>query len=533
MIRKLNSILFFLLILLCATASIIADAQIVQPHRYEKEEKGREENYTVISLQEKGIALLREKDKYSGMKRVWELILLDTTLTENAAIEFSVDSRYPLIGYEVTPTTLYTLYRTGDTNKNNFLLITFDLTTANEIERSEIDPELDFKITHFSKVGSSIALGGYVSNDPAILLYDLNHKSIKVVPGFFQKDNELVDLRVNQNETFNVLLIDRSTKAARKLVFRTFDDQGKLLLEDIVAIEDEKSLQSSLTSTLQREDLGVFGTWGDRTGKQALGFFALSVDPFSEQKIKYYHFGELENFLDYLNPKRAERIKENTREDVKAGRKPSFSAYVVPYRIQENKEGYVVLAEIYNPITTSPYANSPYGNPYYMTPYSYYNPFYPGYYRGMRVYRPYSYGNNVRNTNEVKTYASVVIAFDPQGNLLWDESIKLDDVEKLSLDQVADFYTDKKVTSILYRKESDLKLKMVDNGTKEARESSHAIRLNKDSDEVRNEQEQEGGVRHWYSNNFYVWGFQTVRDASKKSGDKTRNVFYINKVVVQ
>jgi hypothetical protein len=511
--------------------TVAVEAQISQPHRYEKEEKGREENYTVISMQDKGLALLREKDKYTGMKRVWELILLDTALQEKAAIEFTVDSRHPLIGYETTATNLYALYRTGETNKSDFMLISFDLVSAIEIERFEIKPELDFKITHFSKVGSSIALGGYVSNDPAILLYDLPSKSIKVVPGFFQKDNELVDLRVNQNQTFNVLLIDRSTRAARKLVFRTFDDQGKLLLEDVIAIDDEKSLQSSLTSTLQREDLGVFGTWGDRTGKQALGFFAISVDPFSDQKIKYYHFGELERFLDYLSPKRANRIKENTKEDVKAGRKPSFMAHVVPYKIQENAGGYVVLAEVYNPIAPTPYSNSPYGNPYYTTPYSYYNPFYPGYYRGMRMYRPYTYGNNVRNTNDVKTYASVLAAFDAHGNLLWDESVKLDNIERPALEQVADFYSDSNSTAILYKKESDLKLKIVNNITKEPKETSHKIQLTSSSEQIRNEKETEGGVGHWYLNNFYVWGFQTVRDVSKKN-DKTRNVFYVNKVVV-
>jgi hypothetical protein len=529
MMKKLYLILYYSCFIFFAVSNVTV-AQISQPHRYEKEAKGREENYTVISLQDKGIALLREQDKYSGMKKVWQFIVLDTTLTEIASNEFTVDSRYPLIGYDTTAENLYALYRMGETNKNDFLLITFDFVSARETERVEINPELDFNITHFSKVGSSVVLGGYVSNDPAILLYDLQSKSIKVVPGFFQKDNELVDLRVNQNQTFNVLLIDRSTRAARKLVFRTFDDKGKLLLEDIVAIDDEKSLQSSLTSTLQREDLGVFGTWGERTGKHALGFFAVSVDPFADQKIRYYHFGELERFLDYLNPKRADRIKENTRDDVKAGRKPSFSAHVVPYKIQENAGGYIVLSEVYNPVSATTYANSPYSNPYY-TPYPYYNPFYPGYYRGMRMYRPYPYPNNSRPTNEVRIYASVLTAFDAQGNLLWDESVKLDNIERFGLEQVADFYSDKNTTSMLYKKESDLILKRVNNLTKEVKESSHKIGVMSSDEQIKHEKENEGGISHWFLNNFYVWGFQTVRDAGRKN-DKTRNVFYINKVVV-
>ncbi len=506
-------------------------AQVAQPHRYEKEQKGRDEYFNVIPLNDDGIALLREKDKYNGMKRQWELILVDTALQEKALIEFSIDSRYPLVGYETTPTELLALYRMGETFRNDLLLVSFDLIGMHESERHEIKPEVDFKVTHFSKVGKSLALGGYVSNDPAILLYDLLEKKIKIVPGFFQKDNELVDLRVNQNQTFNVLLIDRSMRSERKLVFRTFDETGKLLLEDIIPIDEQKSLQSSITSTLVRDDLAVFGTWGERTGKQSLGFFAIDVDPFTDQQIKYYHFGELETFLDYLNPKRAARIKENTREDLKEGRKPSFSTYVVPYKVEENPDGYLMLAEVYNPVSLPPYAGSPYGNPYYVSPYSYYNPFFPGYYRGMRTYRPYNYGDNVKNTEEVKTFETVLVAFDGQGKLLWDQSVKLDDIEKPAVEQVADFYSTDSTTVMVYKKESDIKIKRINRLTKKVSESTHKIALVSPTDEIRNEDEDEGGVEHWVANHFYVWGYQTIRDAGKKD-DKTRHVFYINKVVV-
>jgi uncharacterized membrane protein YhiD involved in acid resistance len=46
-------------------------AQVQQTHRYEREHKNSDEYYSVISLQEEGIALLREKDKYEGNKKMW------------------------------------------------------------------------------------------------------------------------------------------------------------------------------------------------------------------------------------------------------------------------------------------------------------------------------------------------------------------------------------------------------------------------------------------------------------------------------
>jgi hypothetical protein len=505
--------------------------QVVQTHRFERKQKGTEEYYSLISLKEKGLMLIREKNKFNGNKRLWEITFLDTALQEKKMFDLEIELRHHLIGYEQSGNHLFLLYRTGDTNKNSLELIDLDVDEGREVFREEIKPELDFKLTHFSKVGPNMVLGGYVSNEPAILIYEMAEKHLKVLPGFFQKDNELVDLRVNQNNTFNAVLIDRSSRAERKLVFRTFDETGKLLLEDIVPIDDDRTLQSSISSTLQREDLVVLGTWGDRQGKQSTGFFSVAVDPFSEQKINYLSFGELEHFTDYLNPKRAQRIKENAHQDALEGRKPSFSNYVMPYKIEEHPEGFLLLAEVYHPSTTvNPYYNSPYSNPYYYSPYNS-NPFWPGYYPGMRMYRPYSYGNNGKNADEIRTYSTVLIAFDSKGKRIWDHSVKLDEIKRPSPEQVTDYCFQNPEVYFIYKKESDLNIKKIDIRDGSGKEFVEKIKLLDPVEEIRSEKNEEDGVKQWVGNTFYVWGYQTIRNVSKKN-DRVRDVFYINKVEV-
>jgi hypothetical protein len=510
---------------------INATAQLKQTHRFEKKQKGNDEYFSIIPLKEDGLALLREKNDYKEGKQLWECVLLDTALKERKTIILMIEPRYPLIGYEYVDHRLYLLYRMGEHTKSNMELIDIDLPGAVEARRYEIKPELDFRITHFNKVGGSMVLGGYVSNEPALLIYEMDQNQIKVVPGFFQKDNELVDVRTNQNRTFNAVMIDRSTRSARKMVFKTFDESGKLLLEDVVPIEDDRSLQTSISSTLEREDLMVLGTWGDRTGKQSAGFFSMPVDPFGEQKINYIPFAQLEHFTDYMNPKRAARIKENTKEATVEGRKPNFTAYVTPYKIQESKDGFIMLAEVYHPSSNSnPYFNSPYSNPYAFNPYMY-NPFW-GYYPGMRMYRP-SYGtNNTRNADEIKSYASILVSFDATGKPKWDQSLTLDEVKKPSLEQVSDYYFGENEIVFFYKKESELKVKVINVGNGEAKETTQKIRLPEAEDEIRHEREIEDGVKFWYDNVFYVWGYHTVRNVHNKE-DRTRDVFYINKVVVE
>lgn len=508
-----------------------AHAQLLQPNRFEKIQKNSDDYYHVISLNEDGLALIRERDKYKNSNRMWEVVLLDSTLQQRKVLDMEIKERNKMIGYEVAAPHIFFLFRTGETNRNDFELIdvTYD---GEEVGRYTIKPDLDFRLTHFSKVSNNFVLGGYVSNEAAILLYDMGNNSMKVVPGFFQKDTELVDLRVNQNQTFNTVLVDRSSRDDRKLIFRTFDETGKQLLEDVVHIEENRTLNTGITSTLEREDLMVLGTWGEKNSKQSYGFYALNVDPFSEQKIQYIDFGRMGHFVDYLSPKRAARIKANAKEDAAAGDRPSFSAHVMPFRVKENKEGFILLAEVYTPQSNiNPYYSNPYYyNPFY-SPYGF-NPYWPGgyYYPGMsRFYRPYNYYGGQKTPDEIKTHESVVVAFDGSGKVLWDESFKLDDIKILNVEQVSDFYVNRDRVHMLYKKEMELRLKTAYVVDDEQTELTEKIKPLESLDEIRSERNYEGGVRHWYKNTFYVWGYQTIRNIKKE--DRIREVFYINKVV--
>lgn len=511
---------------------ITSTAQVLQPNRYERQQKNSDDYFNVISLKKEGLALFRERDKFKGSSRIWELIFLDTALQEKKTLELEIRERHKMIGYEVTPGKLYLLFRTGETTKNDLELIPVSISEGAQ-ERHVISPDLDFKLTHFCTLEKSFVFGGYVNNDPAVILYDLETKRSKVVPGFFQKDTELVDLRVNQNNTFNVVLVNRSTKGERNLTFRTFDGNGEMLLEDTVPLEDNRTIQTGITSTLEREDLMIMGTWGEqRNAKYSNGFFSMSVDPFSEQKINFISFGELNNYLAYINPKRVARIKEATKQDLEANRTPNFTSNAMPYRIHETKQGFLMLAEVYQPNSSSgtysnPYYYNPYYSPYGMYPYGMGNYYYPGM---NRMYRPYNYGSNVRNNEEIKSEETVLIMFNSAGKVMWDYSLVFDDVKMPSVEQVSDFNIDDKKINLIYKKESELKVKTIVLGEGTETELLQKLNSNDPLDIIKDEKNGEGGVRNWYGNTYYVYGYQTLRNLTKE--ERTREVFYINKVVV-
>jgi hypothetical protein len=64
------------------------------------------------------------------------------------------------------------------------------------------------------------------------------------------------------------------------------------------------------------------------------------------------------------------------------------------------------------------------------------------------------------------------------------------------------------------------------------REGVEKIMTKYPEDEIRSDRNFEDGIKHWTGNTFYVWGYQTVRNVTH-SDDRNREVFFINKVVVE
>lgn len=503
-------------------------SQVEQSGRYEKEQKFNDENFTVISLKEDGLVLIREKNKYKSGNKIWEVILLDTALQETAALDVDIEIRNQLIGYEHSAGEVHFLFMKNET-KGYMDLLSLSL-ASKEFTRYEIKPELNLQLTHFCKVGENYVFGGFVDRESAILMYSPAIANLKIIPGFFQRDIELIDMRVNQNQTFNTLLFDRSDSDNKKLIFKMFDSFGKQLLEDIVTIDSDMVLHTGISSMLERDDMIITGTWGKVDSKQASGFYVLPVDPFEDQKINRFYFGQLEHYLDYLKPKRANVIKSKTTNAIERGKIPDFSNYVMPFRMVEHPEGFLLLAESYNPSASS--SNQPVYTPYSYAPY--YSPF-GGYYPSNRVYYPRStaptYGTNVENSEEIKAIESAVLAFNGKGTLLWDQSFKLTQIKMESLSQVSDFHLKKDSVIILYKNESELKIKTANLDDNQFVERSVKIKLNDTRDELRGENKQLGLIKHWFGRNFYVWGNQSIRNKTNP-GNRNREVFYINKVIV-
>lgn len=527
--NRVRCMIHISLLLTCLFSFALAYSQVEQTERFEIVQRYVDEDFTIIPLKEDGIALFRKKFKIGSSNRTWELILLDSTVTSKKTMELMTENQSELIAYEHSHGFVHFLFAKNDSN-GEMEVVSINLQSLDS-KSITITTELKIQLTHFNKCGDNFILGGKVGEESAVLIHMPSTNNIKIIPGFFKKRTELVDVRVNENQTFNTVLISRENRDNNKIVFRTFDSFGKQLLEDDIDFDD-RNLQTGISSNLKRDDLMILGTWGETGAAQSLGFYGVSVNPFADQKIQFSFLGKLEHYLDYLKPKRAARIRAKTERALEQGREPDFANYILPHSIIEYEKGFILLAETYIPSKDNGYNTrntDPYNRGYNAYNNSYYSPYMP-YYPGSGVYNINDarfYANNVNNQEEIKTMQSQVIFFDPEGNVVSDYSIDLDGVKMPTLNQVTDFYLRKNDLYFLYKNESELIIKKINLRTKEITESIQEVKMSDPEDVIRSESK-DGRIRHWYGNTFYMYGYQTV----KFDEGKTKDIFYINRVKI-
>ncbi|MCX8491382.1 MAG: hypothetical protein ORN54_09970 [Cyclobacteriaceae bacterium] len=515
--------LFLLFVLFAEVTSL---AQLAQPARFEMKKKSSDHDFTVVSMGETGIALIHDLQKYQRGDNLWEIIILDSTLQETWKKELIIENRFNLIGHEYSDETLYFLFRVGETEQGKLKIIKVDFKDG-QTEEHNYEPELNIRLTHFNVVANQVVLAGYVSNQPTVLLYNLSNKHAKIIPGLLLNNSELLDVRINVNKTFNVLIAERESKLKKRLISKTFDQAGAMLLDDVIEVDPSKVILSGFTSTLIRDELMIIGTWGEGTLKQAAGVFTVLVDPYTEQKISYFDFAQFNHFLDYLKPKSVTKIKLKSENRRKLGKTPEFKAYVLPARLEETKNGFLFYMEAYYSsanINNNRWNNNPYGNypysPYGFNPYRSFNtPFNYGY--------PNSFGSN--NAPDTKMLHGSLAVFNEKGELVADHGFKLDNLKMASPEQVSDFIYAPTKCTLIYSKEKEIRYQVSQLDGVALMDEKVSTQLKTPTESVRSDNGEVSLARFWYGSFFFLFGNQSIRSTEGEN----REVFYINKLRIE
>jgi len=483
---------------------------LAQPNRIEFEEKFEDGDYHIVPADEMGLVILKETSERSSGGFYWEYHYVDTLLQEKWVKKYVLHSSVRYRGFDYSAGYVNLLY--AESNKRDvrkFTLLRLNLANGDSTQFT-LETIFPLSLTEFEVLGDVAIIGGYANYRPVIFLYDFKRRRMKVLPGFYNNKSELLDIEIDDERLrFNVLMAEFTPVNRQTISIKTFNKLGEMIQNRLLEPEDKKSLIYGQSTRLNYGVQYISGTYAARKSDYSRGVYIAKIDRGQQEYLKYYAFPDLENFFSYLPSRRQERVENRIKRRRVSGKKVRLSYRLLVHDIVKLHDNYIMIGEAYYHKHLSTNYAMPVGR-----------------YFG-RHHKNHSAPYDQLIVGYKYTHA-VVIAFDENGNVTWDNSFEITDVLSLELKQFVHVAGKEDEVILLYMFEGEIRSKLIVGDDISEGKTMSAIKLKYDDDEVISDRKEEGGLAKWIGNSFYAYGIQRIK---RQNNNQRREVFYINKIV--
>ncbi len=495
-LRQNNHRFFFCLILFSVITA--SEAQVRQVSQIEIPLGPWEDvnQYNLISMREQGLLFVR---RLSGNTEDQLLLTqLDTLLNKGWENTVRIPKSAALVKEQLRGDLVYLLLR----NRAEFLLIAIQVNDGTALLTPLKNPLL-FNPTELSITDDVVLIGGYYNQRPLVFYYNFKQQQSKILPGFFNEVGELNQLKTYDDGTIEAIVSAKNIDQRKSLWIRTYDANGDLLKTTLLQPEPEKNLIFGKSFQLEDGREVVLGSYGRYTD-YARGIFSAEINDEGKSTITYHNFGELQRFFGYMKPKHEKRVLERIEKKKLKGRKLRYSYHYLVHDVIPYQDEFILLGEVFYPHYTYSSGRSFgafLGN---------------GFSRSDLIFDGYQY-----------THA-VIAGFDKTGQLLWDNSFKIDNVKTMSLQQFVKIQPFEHKLDMLYvfdnslRSKTILETDVIENTVTSALYNSNPKSTTTELNKLEN----------WYDGHLFAYGALQIRNPVASDGTRTsRRVFYITKIV--
>ncbi len=502
--KKLTILIF----IFCGAASALG--QLMQTGRYELPLSDTEkEPFQTISLGYDGLLMHRRLDRNDDDQI--ELIRLDTALTEVWRGYIPINPQLSLLHSEYKDDFVFLLFKNQQMAQAEFLIAAVQ-TDKGEYGSYTVNNIIPFNPTEFVITNEAALIGGYFNYRPLILHFHFQTQQAKILPGFFNEPGELTQIMSHDDGTVDVIVSAKNFEKRKSLWIRTYDALGNLVKTIVLQPDVDKNLifgRSLKTNDGQQVVAGVYG----RYTEYSRGVFVARINEFGEYAINYYNFGDLQRFFNYMKAKREQRVKERIERRKVKGKKLRFNYRILVQELIPYGDQIIMLGEAFYPHYSYPNNRTMASMP--VMPRFYNNPLV----RGEMIFDGYQY-----------THA-VVIGFDKNGKLLWDNSFEINDVRPMQLQQFVKITADQERIALLYLFENTLRSKIIKNSEVLEGKTLDPLRARFTNDIVKPKDTEKSSLDYWYPDVFFATGVQNVKNLREEGVTINRRVFFINKIV--
>ncbi len=479
--------------------------QVLQTKRYEIPASKDEKSFEVIPAQEDGLFLFR---RLIGPKTDQiEIVKLDTAFQENWKGYLPIEKKFLLMGRKAAEGKIFFLLRYFDYSQNNFELFAIEQYTGKFVKHA-IRNFIPFAPAEFQVTEKAAIIGGYYNQVPVVIYYSFLTGRTKILPGLLNENGELTQVRIYPDGTFDILISARNFRGQQTVWIKNYDSNGDLQSNFSLEPDGSRHLIFARSIKTNNNMQLVAGVFGGRNSDYSRGLFLASIDPSGMQQLRYYNYSDLENFFSYMKAKKEQRVKERIKRRKIRGKKTRFNYRFLVHEIVPFNNQYILLGEAFYPryISTD---RTYYGG--FFSPNSVYQ---NAIIRDGRIFDGYHY-----------THA-VVMGFDLNGRLLWDNSFEINDVRTFTLEQFVKLEIINNKIALLYLFENELRTKIIQNDEVLEGKTVEPIKTNAENEIVKREETDLNKLDYWYRDFFFAYGVQEITNP----GTGKRRVFFINKI---
>ncbi len=497
----------YLLCFLVVLQGIIGYGQVVQTNRTEIPLNRNEPMFEIAPSNAEGLYLyrhLRINEDY-----FLELIRLDTALEQQWSGMIHTDPKLELAGKRSTGSRLFFLFRHSEINHRDLVLYDIRLDDG-KYEKHIIRNFIPFYPTDFQVSQHAAIVGGYYGNVPVVFYYSFADRRSRILPGLLNEAGELSQVQINEGGDFTVLISAERLTGNRTIFIKHYDEDGNLMYQMPLKTEGNKHLLFGRTVNYGQNIQLIAGTYGSRKSAYSKGIFLARIDEVGNQEVRYYNYGDLGNFFKYLKAKREQRIRDRIERRKILGKKIRFNYRFIVHEIVPHNNQFVLLGEAFYPKYVQ--VENRFSSSFF------YNTTAPaGFYsHNGRIFDGYRY-----------THA-VIIGFDEEGQLLWDNSFEINDVKTFTLEQFVKINTYEDRIALLYLFQNEIRSKIIERNNVVEGKTVEPIRTFKEGVTNRKGRSEntKGRMDYWYPGFFYAYGVQYI----PVPGGEERRVFYVNKI---
>jgi hypothetical protein len=508
------------------------DAQVQFTQRMEVETSWYDDDFIVVPRNEGFVAFRVIADKFQGRKNTFQYVLGDFQLGKEEPSLFSLKESSELIGFDIDRDFLYVLFQKGPTYNNERFIYEINLETKQVAEVS-MNSLLNVDLQDFLVFNRKAVFMGTYEYRPVIQVFDLATTDVITVPGVFEKDANILQLRKDPElNIFDVLMSRRDFFKKKIVTILTYDTNGNKLRE--VKIDDlvdpaMEIVEGVLTSS-QDYKQALIGPYGLRRKEAYQGIYFTKINEFGEYTNSYYTLADFPNFFNYLPEKTRDRRIKSLEKDMERGKNTPIRNVVVTREVSDLGGSFLVYNDLFVSSSTRYMPrDGMYANSFYRM-----NPMMGGGFNNL--YNPLFMDPRYRSTQVTQQYKFLSAQFlliDSDGKILWDNALSLNNFAKSDPGKFGEISFDGTNLFFMYLDGIKLMLSQFRAGELVREHEAYELELINENERIRDTKESSLQLMWWYDNYYLLTGKQKIRFQDQAGKEQTRDVNFFTKIKVE